>query len=364
MGSFTDVIPEELSGSQGFATAQVWLGAGPFESRIVPLPVVKDGDVLVAISLATVCGSDRHTVAGRREAPAPGILGHEAVGEIVAIGAGGAAGIDGTPLAIGDRVVWSVVRSCGTCDRCGSGRMAKCRAASKVGHEKLAGPWALSGCYASHIHLPAGSRIATLPRSMPDKVAAPAGCATATVMAAGEAAGPMSGRRVLVIGAGMLGITAAALAADQQAAEIIVSDPDPRRLRLAERFGATSTVPADHGTLPDSVDIALDFSGSSAALEGLVDRLDTGGRLVLIGSVAPGPNIRIDPERIVRRWLTVTGVHNYEPKHLVAAVDLLARTERLPWADLVSSVRPLDEINRILFAEPGEVSQPRMAVRP
>ena len=217
--------------------------------------------------------------------------------------AGGAKGI-----AVGDRIVWSVTVSCGRCGRCRSGLTAKCASLRKVGHERFDGDWPLSGAYAEHVVLPAGTALAKVPDIMPDAVAAPAACATATVMAAMEAAGTVAGRRVLVIGAGMLGLTACA-ALGEAGARVRVTDIDAERLEVVGRFGGTP----DGG---GSVDAAIDFSGSSAAIGSAYGRLCVGGVLALAGSVLPGPRIEVSPETMVRQCLTITGVHNYEPRHL------------------------------------------------
>jgi threonine 3-dehydrogenase len=327
--------------------AAVWVGTG-FELQKVDVPGLGDGETLVRVQLATVCGSDLHTVSGRRRAPCPSVLGHEAVGEVVAVGANG-------ELRPGDRIVWSVTVACGQCDRCRSGRTAKCRAVRKIGHERFDGAWALSGAYAEHIVLPRGVAVARVPAMMPDAVAAPAACATATVMATLEAAGDVAGRRVLICGAGMLGLTAAAACA-AAGARVRVSDIDPSRLELVDRFGGT---PDTGGT----VDAAIDFSGSSAAISGALARLDVYGVLVLAGSVLPAPPLSVDPESVVRQWLTITGVHNYEPRHLAKAVDFLGSTRDVyPWAGLVSEPVQLDDLASAL--EPAPPGKLRASVAP
>ncbi|QJW35046.1 zinc-binding dehydrogenase [Cellulosimicrobium protaetiae] len=342
-------------------TVALWEGGTAVRLAEVPLPDLMPGEVLVRVRLATVCGSDRHTVTGRRRSPAPSVLGHEAVGEVVGLGPDGARSVDGRPLRPGDRVVPGVAVACGACDRCLAGRTAKCRAVRKVGHESFESEWALSGTYARHLVLPAGATLARVPARLPDELAAPAACATATVMAVVEAAGPLAGRRVLVSGAGMLGITAVAAARDAGAAEVVVTDPDPARRGLALRFGATSARAVDEPV--GLVDVAIELSGASPAVARCLDVLDVGGRLVLAGSVAPAPAVAVDPERVVRGWLTVTGVHNYEPRHLGAALDLLDRTrDVVPWRELVSAPVPLDALGDVLAGSPG--TAPRVAVRP
>ncbi|MCV7282145.1 zinc-binding dehydrogenase [Mycolicibacterium flavescens] len=318
----------------GLSRAAVWTGTG-VEMRDVQLP---DGETVVRIRLATVCGSDLHTVAGRRAGPCPSVLGHEAVGEVVAIG-------PRTELSVGERVVWSVTSSCGACARCRSGRTAKCHAVRKVGHEPFDGDWPLSGSYAEHIVLPTGVAVQRVPCRLDDRVVVPAACATATVMATLEAAGALRGRRVLVVGAGMLGVTAAA-ASTEAGAEVTIVDVDEVRVRSAQRFGAA----ADAGGV---VDVAIDFSGSSAAAAAALGRLDVGGTLVLAGAVLPGAPLPVDPESVVRNWWTITGVHNYEPHHLEQAVAFLHRTDELyPWASLVADPVGLDATGSVLAAAP------------
>ncbi|MGW5386092.1 zinc-binding dehydrogenase [Nocardia sp. NPDC003963] len=326
--------------------AAVWSETG-VELRAVELPEPGPGELLVRVSLATVCGSDLHTVAGRRAAPSPSILGHEAVGRVVAAG-------PDTDHGIGERVVWSVTVACGRCARCRRGFTAKCERVRKVGHEAFTGDWPLSGGYAEHILLPAGVTTVAVPDEVPDTVAAPAGCATATVMAALEAAGDLSGRRVLVCGAGLLGVTATA-ACVARGASVQISDPHPARRELAARFGAGP----DDGR---PVDIAFDFSGSSAAVAAALSRLDLGGELVLAGSVTPAPTVPLDPEAVVRGWLTVTGVHNYEPRHLVRAIEFLTATvAALPWGELVAEPVGLDAIGTVLKPAPRGVLRAAIA---
>lgn len=317
--------------------AAVWTGDG-VDIREVDIPDLGDGETLVRVELATVCGSDLHTVAGRRAGSCPSILGHEAVGHVIAVGSG-------SDRTAGERVVWSVTVVCGRCARCRAGRSAKCCRVRKVGHEPFDGDWPLSGTYADHIVLPGGTTIVPVPAQLPAAVAAPAGCATATVMATLEAAGDLAGRRVLICGAGMLGVTAVAACVDA-GADVRVSDIDSRRLRVAQLFGGT---PDDGGL----VDAAIDFTGSSAVVGDAVARLDVGGVLVLAGSVLPGPPVPLAPETVVRQWLTITGVHNYEPHHLVEAVEFLSRTrDAYPWPAVVAEPVDLVAVTEALVAPP------------
>ncbi|MDH5147973.1 alcohol dehydrogenase catalytic domain-containing protein [Brevibacterium casei] len=304
------------------AEALVWLGEDRFEPRSLPIPPLAPGETLVRLTTATVCGSDRHTVAGHRPAPSPSVLGHEGVGVIAATTA---------DHAVGQRVVFAVTAVCGDCLHCRRGLSAKCVSVAKVGHESTEAGWALSGTYASHIVLPAGVAIAAVPDTVPDAVAATAGCAVATVMAMCEAAGDLGSRRVFVNGIGMLGLIAIAAAKSRGAAEVIAFDPAPERRRLAEATGA------------------------EAGVRACLDAIGIGGTTVLAGSVSPGPHVTFDPEHIVRGWRTITGVHNYEPRHLRQAVDFLAGDgAAMPWDDILGGpIRPADLPDEFAHPTPG-----------
>lgn len=320
------------------------------------------GEALVRVDLATICGSDLHTVLGRRPSPAPGVLGHEQVGTVLAVGPGAPPRcVDGTPVAPGMRVVWSVTVSCGSCARCLRGMPQKCLSLRKYGHEPLDARRPLTGGFATHVVLLPGTGIVQVPDGLPDVVAAPASCATATVAAVLRAGRTeLSGARVLVTGAGMLGLTAVAMAA-LAGAQVVVVDPDPARRERARAFGASSV---SAGAPPDRVDLAVELSGKPDAVRLALDSLDVGGTLVLAGSVTPGPPVDLDPERVVRGLHTVVGVHNYRPEDLGTAVDFLAaHHDRYPFAGLVAGRYGLDELTDAFGAARGGVAA-RQAVAP
>ncbi|MGJ3192329.1 zinc-binding dehydrogenase [Paenarthrobacter sp. FR1] len=327
------------------ACAQVWNGGSEFRNLSVDLPTPAQGEALATIDLATICGSDIHTISGRRPGPHPGILGHEAVGRITSIGPGGVKDFRGRQLQPGDRVIWSVTVACGQCARCQAGVTVKCVELLKTGHEPLDGGWGLSGGYSSHIHLRRGITMVSVPETVSDAAAAPVACATATVMAVMEAAGALAAKRVLISGAGMLGIVACAVAQHRGASAVHVRDINPERLALAREFGATDAAAPNADRPGLAVDIAVDVSGAAQAVESAFASLDIKGRMVLAGSVSPGPAVLLDPERMVRSLLTVTGVHNYEPKHLQEAMDFVHETrDTYQWGVLVEEPCALAEL--------------------
>jgi len=324
------------------ATAMVWIGEGhPHEMIAVPGVALGDGDVLVAVEMSTICGSDVHTVQGRRSAPVPLVLGHESVGRVIAIGDAGALDSSGTPLRIGDRVVWSVTISCGSCDRCSAGFPQKCRTLGKYGHDRIGGQGDLTGTFGSHVQLRSGTSIVRVPETLSASVLAPAACATATAWAAVARAGrSLEGAAVRVHGAGLVGLSAAAIAAEH-GASVEVLDPNPARRALAARFGATR--------LTRDPDVVIEASGHAVAEA--VDGVAVGGTVVLVGSVFPADPVPLDAESIVRRLVTIAGVHNYTGPELAETVAFLSgRGRAYPFAEAVGEVRPLSELDDALAA--------------
>lgn len=296
----------------------------PFRLVMVPVPDLGPGEVLVKVDMAAICASDRHTVFGRRGGHVPVVLGHEAVGRVV---------------GAGERITWTIAAHCGACRICLRGIPQKCEHLEKFGHS---GGIAPNGGFATYCVLPSGTRTVVVPDAVPDAVACVANCATATVAAVLRLAGPLE--RVAVLGCGMLGLTACAMAASRGAA-VMAIDADMGRVQLAESFGAGATL--------DAVDCLLDFSGNTDAIARALPLVDTGGHVVLAGSVMSCPPLAIDPEWIVRRMITITGMHNYRPDDLEAAVAFLAANHaRYPFAQLVEKTFALDDIDAAFeFAE-------------
>ena len=204
----------------------------PLSLERIPLPECRGREALVRIRCATICGSDLHSQQGRRHSPAPCILGHEMVGDIIAMGPEGALDYWGNPLRLGDRVTWSMVWSCGECYYCKLGLHPKCERLRKFGHEELTPGLSLGGGMAEYCQLPGGTAVFKVPDNVPDEVASSANCATATVAAICRNAGDLTGLSVVVFGAGMLGLTACAMAAAGGASRVIAVEPDTARRAL------------------------------------------------------------------------------------------------------------------------------------
>jgi len=335
----------------GEALAAVFLETGrPLDLRRFPTPIPEADEALVDVRMCTVCGSDLHTIEGKRREPTPSILGHEILGIVREVGQPAPSAIDGQSLQPGDRITWSTCISCQRCDRCVGGLPQKCVHVAKYGHERAVGRQSLSGGMAERILLRRGSAIVRLDDDLPDEVVCPANCATATIAAAFRVAGDSCRKRVLIIGAGMLGLTAAAYAKDRGARQVTLCDVDQKRLAQAIHFGADRSVNAATDSLTASevglFEQIIECSGSADAIETALPLCDIGGTFVLVGSVMPSRPICLDPQSIVRRWGSLHGVHNYAPTDLRAAVDFLSDAHtRYPFASLVECTFSLSRVN-------------------
>jgi alcohol dehydrogenase len=157
----------------------------------------------------------------------------------------------------------------------------------------------------------------------------------------------------------MLGLTACAWA-DSLGLVAIACDVSDNRLSQATRFGARHLAKPD--ALADVVkeltdgrgaDVALELSGSADASRAAIDVLRIGGTAVWAGAVFPTQPVSVMPETVIRRCLTIIGVHNYTPQDLALAVQFLANNHaRYPFAELVARSFPLSEVNDAFrFAE-------------
>jgi alcohol dehydrogenase len=328
----------------------------PLQVRRFDCPDLATGETLVRVTCCTLCGSDLQTYLGKRQAPAPSVLGHEVLGQIVALGAGPPSrDYHGETLSLGDRISWSVVASCGACFFCRHELPQKCERLFKYGHEACCGAHPLSGGLAEFCQLVRNTTILRVPPEVPDMVASSANCATATVAAAFRSVGGCRGKSILIQGAGMLGLTAAAMARVDEAEHVIVTDVNRQRLAIAVEFGASTVIEVveDTSALTDFVqrstqgrgaDTIFEMSGASEAVGVGLGLLRTGGEYVLVGAVSPVGSIPVNIEQVVRRMWIIRGIHNYAPVDLAAAIEFLANNyRRFPFERLVAGVFSLDQ---------------------
>lgn len=308
-------------------------------------PNLKPGELLVKIKCATICGSDIHTLKGIRKEPVPTVLGHEIVGEVVELNPESEIlDLYGKKISIGDRITWTIYASCGSCEMCQNEMPQKCKSLFKYGHQCIENPdHVLSGGYASHVKIEKGTGIIKIESNIPNQIISQVNCSTATISAAFARIPKIAGKTVLIIGGGMLGITACAMAKSQGAKSVLLVEKHPSRAELSYQFGVKRAFLTTGGyegiseeisfeTQNKKVDIIIETSGRKDAIEFGVENLAIGGHLVLVGSAYPQPNISISAELILRRLVTIHGVHNYTANDLKNAYEFMIKNyERYPF---------------------------------
>ena len=346
----------------------------PFEVCEMPA-VVTSNDVLVRVSLSTICGSDLHTVSGRRGADTPCVLGHEIVGTIIAPNHLRSA--TGETLREGDRVTWSMTTACRTCDYCTNYNLPqKCETMFKYGHARNEGESSLSGGFATHILLRPGTAIYCIPDAVTDREAVPINCALATVVNGLEVIGMQPGETGVIHGSGMLGIYAACYLRENGYARVVVVDINDERLAIAKRFGATHTFNPDKTSVSEidaalkeltdgrGADLGVEVSGATVGIPNLVTWLGIGGRCVTLGYVYPNANIFVDAHQLVTKCITLRGVHNYHWTALGTALNFIEENRTCyQFGELIGKTYPLSEINTA-FAEAMDQKALRIAIAP
>ncbi len=270
----------------------------------VPVPEIGRDDVLIRVLRTGVCGTDLHIYEwdgwAQANVPAPLVIGHEFVGEIVAIGD------DVHDLGVGDIVSGEGHLVCGRCRNCMAGRRVQCARTKGVGVNR-------PGAFAEFIALPA-TNVWRHPADINLDVAAifdPFGNAVHTTLTF-----PVLGEDVLITGAGPIGLMAGIVARHAGARHIAVTDVSPYRLDLAERTGASLAVDVSTSTVADAMrkldmregfDVGLEMSGKPAALREMLTSMTHGGKVALLG--LPTEEFGIDWSHLVTNMITIKGIY-------------------------------------------------------
>jgi threonine 3-dehydrogenase len=273
----------------------------------VPEPEHGINDVLIRVRRTGICGTDVHIERwdawAQRTIPVPLVIGHEFVGDVVAVGS------NVSDFHPGDLVSGEGHVVCGRCRNCMAGRRHLCAHSQGVGVTR-------PGAFAELIALPMTNIWHHWP-GIDEAVAAifdPFGNAVHTALAF-----PVLGEDVLITGAGPIGCMAAAVVRHAGARHVVVSDPNPYRRELAAGMGASLTVDPGERALDDvqrelgmteGFDVGLEMSGNAEALHQLVASMSHGGRIALLG--IPTEEIAIDWTQVVFNMLTLRGIYGRE----------------------------------------------------
>lgn len=262
-------------------------------------------------------------------------------------------------------MTFSIADSCGVCVECTLHKLPqKCVSLMKYGHARVDDGTGLNGTYATHILLRRGTHVVSLPGSLSTRVCAPANCALATVVNALDMARlPRYGsnKSAVVQGAGLLGIYAVAWLKKRVGMDTVFCfDTHPSRLKTAQRFGAIPMLV--HGgeeesmerarqvreLCPRGVDVVVEMTGVTQAISEGVQLLRNGGHYAFAGMVHPDSQLSsLTGETIIRKCLTIRGVHNYTPWNLEEAIKFLNEfRDDLPFHSVLSpSSHRLDQLD-------------------
>lgn len=333
--------------------------SGKFSLHKTTIPSLLEGEILVKISYTTICRSDIYTYQGSRKEKSPTILGHEIVGRIIEF-ADGANKTDlrGHYMSIGDRITWAIYASDPNSIYALKGIPQKSELLFKYGHEQLTDKNTLHGGLADYIILRPNTPIVKLMDFIPDPIAALINCSFATVAGGFRLADKVKDKTVLVNGTGMLGTIACAMASHGHAKRIIAVDISEERVNRALQFGADiAVVSNDTHTIQEQInakagqdvkiDVVMEFSGLPTAMSSTLNLLDIGGIAVWIGATFPQTSFEVNGEMIVRRLLSIKGLHNYNEKDLITAVAFIESCyELFDFQSMIEGGFKLEEVNK------------------
>ena len=329
----------------------------PLTIETVHLADPGPGEVQVDIEAVAICHSDITFVDGGWGGDLPAVYGHEAVGRVARVGSG----VDG--VAVGDRVLVTLIRSCGTCAACAGGRPTQC--AAPGGTAPLSLPdgtavWAAMNCgaFAEAVTVHA-SQLAAVPEEIPAEAACILSCGVVTGLgAAVNTAQVRPGDCCVVIGAGGVGLNAIQGARLAGAARIVAVDMTEEKLASAREFGATDGILAkadgpaalrEMGRMADHVFVTV---GAGPVIDGALNWLAPHGTAYLVGMPHSGTVSHFDPVSASYYGQAYRGTRMGDivlRRDIPWLLDLHAQG-RLKLEELVTGTYPLQAINDAIAA--------------
>lgn len=273
----------------------------------VEIPETGINDVKIEIMKTAICGTDLHIYNwdawSQRTIKTPMTIGHEFVGKIVELGSNVAG------FKVGDIVSGEGHIVCKTCRNCMAGKRHLCKNTKGVGVNR-------NGCFAEYLVIPAENVVGMEPGIPLDLCSCfdPFGNAVHTALKFN-----LVGEDVLITGAGPIGIMAAAVARHCGARNVVITDVNEYRLDLAKKITDCYTLNVAKSTVPDAMkelgmkegfDVGMEMSGNQAAFNSMVDNMDNGGKIALLG--IQSEKSVIDWDKVVFNGLTIRGIYGRE----------------------------------------------------
>ena len=318
----------------------------------LPVPDTGAGEVLIRVAACGVCGSDVHGYdgsSGRRIPPI--VMGHEAAGQIAAVGAGV------SQFNPGDRVTFDSTIYCGACRYCACGQVNLCDNRKVLGVS--CGDYRRAGAFAEYVAVPA-QIVYRLPQSIPFAEAAMLE-AVAVALHAVSLTDITADSSVLVVGAGTIGLLMLQALRATGCSRVFIADVDPSRLRLAKELGATETLLAETDLAPQvaertggsGVDAAVEAVGRKETVSAAIASVRKGGRVTLVGNISP--EVVLPLQTVVTWQIRLQGSCASAGEYPKAIELMAAGTIRVK--PLITAIASLDEgprwFERLYAREPN-----------
>ncbi len=273
----------------------------------VPVPEIGPNDVLIKVKKTAICGTDVHIYNwdqwAQKTVPVPMVTGHEFVGTVADFGAAV------TEYKVGQRVSGEGHIVCGHCRNCRAGRGHLCRNTLGVGVNR-------PGAFGEYVAIPQHN-VVPIPDDIPDEIAAifdPLGNAVHTALSF-----DLVGEDVLVTGAGPIGIMGALVAQVRRRAQggDHRHQPDPagagkeaRRASRRRRLEGKAARRDARGGNEEGFDVGLEMSGSANAFRDMIDTMNNGGKIAILGIAPTG--FEIDWNKVIFKMLHLKGIYGRE----------------------------------------------------
>ncbi|MGA8741809.1 MAG: galactitol-1-phosphate 5-dehydrogenase [Terracidiphilus sp.] len=326
---------------------------GKFAIAELPRPEPGEREVLVRVAACGICGSDVHGYdgsSGRRIPPL--VMGHEAAGVIVAVGAGVNA------YKVDDRVTFDSTVYCGQCVYCRRGDVNLCECRQVIGVS--CGEYRRDGAFAEYIAVP--ERILY---RLPSKMSFPEAAmleATSVALHAVKVSGVKKGDTALVVGAGMIGLLTMQALRATGVGRVMIADIDETRLTLGELLGADEALRGTGEEIAKAVlartggvgaDAVFDAVGRAKTVAESIDSVRKGGTVTLIGNIEP--EVTLPLQKVVSRQIKIQGTAASAGEYL-QAIDLISNG-RIHVRPMITAVAPLEEgprwFDRLRAQEPN-----------
>ena len=344
--------------------AMVLEGPKKLEMQTFVLPEIGEEDGLLAVERVGVCGSDPPIYSGRQTRgarPYPIILGHEIVGRIVKIGEKAAQRLG---VNEGDRAAMEYAFGCGACDACMAGRYTLCEKnytyGSMISCQK---PPHLFGGYSEFVYIHPRAMV----HGIGEEVSPEIGVLICAVLGNSirwlrHIGGVSIGQTVVIVGPGLQGISATAVAKESGADPIIVIglSRDQKRLEMAQRFGADVIINSEKTDPVEAVrkitngkmaGLVMDVSASPSGAQLALSLAGKGSKFIMPGLYKE--NVSLNLNYAVVNEIHILGVFSHDFRAVRPAIKM-AKKKRFPFEDLISHCFPLEDAEKAIKLVGGE----------